>query len=353
MTNNIIIIIEDGLSLKQERGVGQYTKRLYEILKNDYSVVEMARKFSLENINNNLIRRILYILWLNTIFVFKLLTIKDNVICFFPATITPFIKFKKVKYISVIHDIRSVEYPGLSTKVQNIHANFANWSALKFADKVITVSNTMKEAIKRYYRIDDSKLSVVYNISSIQNIKYDSQEQILQKLGVQPKSYLLFVGGQDKNKNIKTIISVFEYINTLYPEIKLVIVGSKGNDHLHNLKLNSHIIFTGFISNEDIKVLYKNAYVYLFPSLYEGFGIPILDAQTMEIPIICSDIPVFREVAGDGALFAIPDVEDFSLKLKNLLNNLDLQEILKRRGIDNLQRFQMQIVEKQLEAIIK
>ncbi len=346
------IIIEDGLSLKQERGVGQYAKRLYEILKNDYSV-EMARKFSLENINNNLIRRILYILWLNTIFVLKLYTIKNNTICFFPATITPFIKLKKVKYISVIHDIRSVEYPELSTKVQNIHANFANWSALYFADKVITVSNTMKKAIMKYYRIDDNKLYIVYNIPSIMNTKYDYQELVLKKLGLHPKSYLLFVGGQDKNKNIKTIISVFEYLNKFYPEIKLVIVGNKGNAHLDDLKSISNIIFTGFISNEDIKVLYKNAYVYLFPSLYEGFGIPILDAQIMEVPIICSDIPVFREVAGDGALFSIPDCEHFSLKLKNLLDNKSLQEILKNRGRDNVKRFQIPIVKRQLEVIIK
>ena len=345
----MLIIIEDGLSLKQERGVGQYTKRLYEMLHENYHV-KMDRKIFLENINNNAIRRILYILWLNTFFILKLLFINQKAICFFPSTITPFIKLKEIKYISTIHDIRSVKYPELSTKIQNIHANFANWSALKFADKVLTVSNTMKQDISKYYNVNEHNIGVIYNTFSLNNIDYDKSENILRKLNINPKEYLLFVGGIDKNKNINMTISAFEKISKKYTNLKLIIVGKVGNDNI--LSNNPQIIFTGFISNEDIKVLYKNALIYLFPSIYEGFGIPIIDAQLLKTPVICSNILVFKEVAGDGALFCDLNVESLANKINILLNSKSLRDTLIQKGLINKENFCFDKVKKQLELLI-
>ena len=342
------ILIEDGLSLKLERGVGQYTKRLYEILALDYSV-EMPRKTFLEGINNNVVRRILYILWLNTVFVFKLLFNKDSLICFFPATITPFIKFKEIKYISVIHDIRSIEHPELSTKIQNFHINFANYSAFNFADKILTVSQTMQQSIAKYYELIDVNIYVVYNTFSLKNVLYDESEEILKILKIRSKEYLLFVGGLDKNKNINMTISAFEKIHRSYSNLKLIIVGSIGNDKI--ISNNPNIIFTGFISNEDIKVLYKNALIYLFPSIYEGFGIPIIDAQLLEVPGICSDIPVFREIAGDGALFIDLTVDSFVSKLDNLLKDSQLKNLLIMKGKENITRFTEEKIKEQLNSV--
>lgn len=343
------IIIEDGLSLKQQRGVGQYTMRLYEILSVDFAV-SMTRKIFLENIKNSTVRRILYCLWLNTFFVFSLIFQKKNSICFFTSTMTPLIKLPHIKYISVIHDIRSVIHPELSTKIQNIHANFVNWTAIKFSDTLITVSNTVKEEIVKYYKIDKDKIKIVSNTSSIQNVNYDVTEKILKTCNVTSNNYLFFIGGLDKNKNVQLILDLFNEIQEDFPNLKLIIAGNKGNDKLTSQ--NSNIIFTGFISNEDIKVLYKNALIYLFPSIYEGFGIPILDAQTMGVPVICSDIPIFREVAGDSAFFCEPNCETFSKAISELIKNDSLRNVLKTNGNMNIKRYSIEKIKEQIKEVL-
>ena len=345
----INIIIEDGLSLKQQRGIGQYTMRLYEILSANYTVV-MKRKSFLENIKNNTLRRIFYCLWLNTFFVCSLLLKKSGTVCFFSSTMTPLIKIPNIKYISVIHDIRSVMHPELSTNVQNIHANFVNWSAIKFSDILITVSNTVKEEIIENYKVDSPKIKIISNTSSIQSVRYDESEKILERCNITPKNYLFFIGGLDKNKNVQLILDSFNEINKKFPNLKLVIAGNKGNDNL--LSENPSIIFTGFILNEDIKVLYKNALIYLFPSIYEGFGIPILDAQLMKVPVICSDIPVFHEVAGKGALFCEPNIENFADSIKKLITNKNMYLKLVQEGEQNVLRYNQDNMKKQIEGIL-
>lgn len=342
-------LIEDGLSLKQKRGIAQYTQRLFEVLSTNETTI-MARKPFLEKIKNNIIRRITYALWLNTFFIIKLILLRGETICIFPATMTPFIKLPRKRYISIIHDIRSVEYPELSTKIQNIHANFVNWTAIKFSDELVTVSETMKNQISKYYEIDKNKIKIIYNTSSIQNINYDKDETILRKYALKPKTYLFFVGGRDKNKNIQNLISSFECINNDFPNLKLVIAGNKGNDKI--ISTNPNVIYTGFVSDEDIKVLYKNTLLFIFPSIYEGFGIPILDAQIMNVPVICSDIPVFREVAGEGALFCDINPESFSEGIRTLITNTELRENLVKKGTENIKRYSIERIKKQIGKIL-
>ena len=343
------IIIEDGLSLKQERGIGQYTNRLYEILSKDYCV-KMKRKYFLENIKNSTIRRILYCLWLNSFLLLYLFFQKRGTICFFTATMTPIIKLSNIKYVSVIHDIRSVIRPELSTKIQNIHANFVNWTAINFSDILITVSNTVKEEIIKYYKVDKSKIKIVNNTCSITNVKYDTSEKILKLYNLVSKNYLFFIGGLDKNKNVQLIIDSFNRISESFSNLKLVVAGTKGNDRL--ISKNPNIIFTGFISNEDVKVLYKNALIYLFPSLYEGFGIPIIDAQTLGVPVICSDIPVFREICEDSVYYCQPSIENFKNAIIKVLNDDNLQQDLINKGYINYKKFSLENVAIQLKEVL-
>lgn len=343
------ILIEDGLSLKQQRGVGQYTMRLTEVLSKSFQV-DVKRKKFLENIKNNIIRRLLYGLWLNTVFVFNMILKRNVTVCFFTATMTPIIRVPNVKYVSFIHDIRSVVHPELSTKIQNIHANFANWTAINFSDVIVTVSDTVKNEIKNFYKIKDEKIKIVNNTSSIQNIVYDETEKILNQFNLTSKKYLFFIGGLDKNKNVQLIINAFEKISKKYTDLKLVIGGNSGNAEL--FYDNSNIICTGFISNEDIKVLYKNALIYLFPSIYEGFGIPIIDAQIMQVPVICSDIPVFHEVAGKGAVFCNLLEYDFIEAIEKIYSDLDFRNKLIMYGQKNTERYSLQKIEKSIIEVL-
>lgn len=330
------IIIEDGLSIVQQRGCGQYTQRVFELLKElNYECV-LKRKYFLEKIKNNTIRRLLYIFWLNTFFVLTLSFNKKGTICFFSSTVTPLIKLPHIVYVSVIHDIRSKLYPELSTNVQNLHNNFANWSAIKFSDKLVTVSETSKKDIAKIYSIPESNIHIIYNISSLQNVTYDNNETILKRLNIKKGKYLLFVGGLDKNKNVQMIIDSFNMINTQYPEMQLVIAGNKGNSNL--IISNKNIILTGFIINEDLKVLYKNALVFIFPSIYEGFGIPILDAQLLGLPVVCTDIPIFKEVGEDSVVYAQNNAKDFAKQIAVLIDSETRKNIIEK-GYKNITRF--------------
>ncbi len=355
MPNIKNIIIEDGLSIVQQRGCGQYTLRIYEVLKSiTHYNVELKRKPFLENIKNSVLRRILYILWLNTVFVFLLYVrngITKKTICIFTSVVTPIIKVKNIEYISVLHDIRAVLYPELSSKIQNVHIRFANWSCVKFSDKIITVSETSKQDIEKHYRIDSNKIVVVYNTSSIQNVKTIDENSLFTKYDIEKEKYLFFVGGLDKNKNVQLIIDAFNIICQQNKKIKLVIAGSRGNSKI-DIDSNN-IVLTGFISNEEIKQLYKYALIYLFPSQYEGFGIPIIDAQTMSCPVVCSDIPIFHEVGKDSVMYSEIEKFAFAHNINNLINDEKKRKKLIELGINNAHRFSQEIVKKQLIEVIE
>lgn len=115
---------------------------------------------------------------------------------------------------------------------------------------------------------------------------------------------------------------------------------------------NEHVIFTGHVSDEELKVLYKNALMFVFPSIYEGFGIPILDAQLFEIPVICSDISIFREIGKDSVEYSTPTSDDFYISMKKLLNSKSKCQVLVDNGNCNLKRFTNSNLKQQLQTVL-
>lgn len=346
------IIIEDGLSIAQNRGVGQYTLMLVSLLSDLNVEYSLERKYFLENIKNNTLRRILYILWLNTFFVLKLLCSKNVSFVIFPSTMVPFLKIKKIKYISILHDILSKVHPECRTTVQNLHANFAAWTAINYADKIITVSEFSKNEICKYYKINTKNLFVV-NCSFSANLTFLKTEnkKILEKLNIESKKYILSVGTVHKHKNAQMLIDAFEQIANNYPDIKLVLIGQSGNCKLSYNHPN--VIFAGFVSNEELNILYQNALLYVFPSIYEGFGIPCIDAQKYEVPLLCSDIPVFREVAGEGANYCEPTRNSFARAIEAILNDENMQKDNIQKGKNNLSKYSKDNIKKQLIEVIR
>ncbi len=343
------IIIEDGLSLVQNRGVGQYTQGIANMLQELGINYEMQRKNKLENIKNNIIRRILYLIWLNTFFLLKLLFTKNITKVIFTSTIVPIIKIKNIEYISVLHDILSTIHPECRTKIQNVHADFSTFCATHIADKIITVSEFSKNEIKKHFKVNDDKIFIV-NSSWSTNLEFDSIKNtlILNNFNTKPKHYILSVATIHKHKNLQLLIDAFEMYNQKNSDIKLILVGANGNNKL--LTNNQNIIFTGFISNEDLSFLYQNALIFVFPSLYEGFGTPCLDAQKYKIPLICSDIPVFKEVAGKGALFSKVTKEDFANTIEFAITN-DMTPYIEE-GQKNLNKYSMCSITKQLKKAL-
>lgn len=313
------IFIEDGLSLYNKTGIGQYTINLANILEGMGYKVVMPRKIFLEKIKNPSLKRILYVLWLNLIFPLVLL-FSDCEKVIFTNYLTPIYKIPTKKYYPVIHDLWVIKYPETMSKTKKDYQAWILQVIKRTYHKIITVSNTVKEEIKNHYNCSDDDIKVVYNYFSFgekPQIDFNEQEQekLLDKFNLKTKQYILSVGSLNKRKNIQMLIDAFSQIET---DKKLVIVGKSENAELS--KNSSNIVFTGYLADEELKVLYKNALLFIFPSIYEGFGIPLIDAQSFGVPVICSNIPVFKEIGGDSVLFVQNNIESYVSIITSYLN---------------------------------
>jgi glycosyltransferase involved in cell wall biosynthesis len=165
----------------------------------------------------------------------------------------------------------------------------------------------------------------------------------------------LAVATLNKRKNTENIVKAFSLISKDYPDLKLVLVGDS-NRITASMDLdvsNPNIIFTGYIEDEALPTLYKNALAFVFPSLYEGFGIPILEAQASETPVIATDIPIFREVAEDSVLYCTPEAESIAEKMKEIEANPTLRENLIAKGLKNIEKFGPETITRQIKEIFQ
>lgn len=345
------IFIEDGLALYNKTGIGQYTINLAQMLEGLGYEVVMPRKYFLEKIKNVSIKRVLYVLWLNLVFPFLLLFSGCEKIIF-SNFLTPLYKIPTKKYYPVVHDLWAVKFPETMSKTKR---DYQTWILKVIKNnyyKIITVSNTVKQEIIDYFGCNPDDINVIYNYFSFGenpkiNLTDEEQMKILKNLGIKSKEYILSVGSLNKRKNIQMLIDAYSSIDT---DKKLVIVGKKENANL--LSENKNIIFTGYVEDEELKVLYKNAMLFVFPSIYEGFGIPLIDAQNFGIPVLCSDIQVFREIGGRSIEYMKLQYEDFVTKLSELESNTEKQKMLVNLGNQNLTKYVKKALEKQIEGTI-
>lgn len=343
------IIIEDGFSKIQKTGIGQYTLMIENLLqKSGYDIVNIDKPF-LSKVNNKILRRFLYNLWLNTIFLIKLLLIKDTVIVFCTNYALPIFKLSSIKFIPVIHDLCMFKFPELSSKLINRYEKSNVKNAIKKADKIITVSNTIKKEIIEEFDISGEKICVVWNScsASLKEPEKISFEFLHNRYNIANKKYILSVATNNKRKNLSLLVNSFNKISEINDEIKLVLVGNN-----NNLYSNPNIIITGYINDSELECLYKHALIYVFPSLYEGFGIPMLDAQNFNIPVLCSNIPVFREVGGSSVEYFDLETANLYDKIINIINNENLIKQLVEKGQENLKRFSLTNINKQLNNVL-
>lgn len=324
-------------------------KHLSEFL--DCETMVFDKKF-LKNIKNIYIQRLIYFIWLNTIFPLKCLLLNDDVVVLGAKYFIPFFRVPRVKYVPMVHDLIAIKYPDKIPKSSAVILKLATLNAIKNGHIVATASETAKRDIIETYNYPAEKIYILNGALSIdKNIILNEDEQ-LQKFKISKKKYILSVSSLSGHKNIDTLIKAFNTISNEYSEIKLLIVGNGKNLEYYKRLACANIIFTGFVNDEELKVLYKNALLYAFPSLLEGFGLPIIDSQNYGIPIVCSDIPVFHDVAGDGALYAAPTVNDFKEGLVRLLSDKRLQQELIDLGYENVKRFSDEELLKQLKKVV-
>ena len=346
-------IVEDGFSKIKKTGIGQYTIMLENILSDLKLDIIKVNKNLLEKIKNKTIRRFFYLIWLNSIFLMKLLYINKPITVFFTNFTVPMIKISNVKYISIIHDLCPFKYPECSSKFINGYEKSNIINAIKKSDLIITVSKTIKKELVETFKLDENKIHVVYNTIPSYFFMANDNDLILNKYNIESKKYILSVATLNKRKNIPLLISAFHEISKKYQDVKLVLIGGMGSeDKKRIMQDNKNIIFTGYIKDEYMPIFYKNALLYVYPSIYEGFGIPILEAQYSNTPLLCTNIKVFKEIAGSGAKYCNLDSIDMIDKIQILLQNpSQINELLKEEK-QNINKFFIDSIIKQLMGVI-
>lgn len=342
-----MIYINTSFELKNKTGIGAYILTLLEILKTlklSYTTIAL-------NIPQNFKYKYIWqTIWLNT-FVYIDTLIKKPEVFISPSFIMPYFTRKNTKYITVIHDLCSIRANEMS-KYSKFIFNLSIKIALKKADIIITVSETVKKELIEKFGLPSDRIKVVYNSIGKHFINAHFNSKILDKYNIQKNKYILSVATLNKRKNIPELIKAFENISDKYPELKLVLVGGFGNENKEKLSKHNNVIFTGYIPDRYLPTLYKNALIYVFPSLYEGFGTPIIEAQYSSCPILCSDIPVFREVAGNGAQYFTPKAQFIAEKIEYFIKKKFIRKSLTEQGIINVKRFSVEEIAKQLKASI-
>ena len=220
-----------------------------------------------------------------------------------------------VPQILVVHDLVPLVWQEDSPFLRRISFRTRVPLALKAASHVVSVSFSTKKDLLRLFSIDEKKISVAYegyDAGHFKKIAKDKVRAVLRKYGLTYRSYFLFVGNFTPRKNILAIVEAFNCVAKLINDVSLVLVGNMDFNKVYagyviskvkDLELDSRVFFLDYISWEDLPYLYSGAIALVFPSLYEGFGLPVLEAMACGIPIVISDISSFSEVSGTSALY--------------------------------------------------
>jgi len=267
---------------------------------------------------------------------------------FSPHYNVPLVPIRAKKRIVIIHDVNHIALKNQLGFVKKLYAKFVIQQALRLSDKILTVSNFSKSEIIRFFNIKKKKINVItlgVDKRYFRRTDENSRKPVKAKYDL-PEKFLLYVGNVKPHKNLQVLIKAYHLLKVkgLHKDYKLVIVGKKDgfitrdneiSNLITNLGLSEEIIFTGFMNNEDLPVIYSLATLFVFPSLYEGFGLPPIEAMACGCPVLVSDAASLPEVCKDAAVFFNPlDEQGLHNAIVNILNNIGLQKRLQEKGLN-------------------
>ncbi len=342
-------------------GIGSYIRELEASIKNhgsddinyvfSHDISKLIGNSIFLNSNNRIIRwvfQIRYLIYKQIQLPLKILfSNADYVIC--PDYIAPYCTFN-AKRITVVHDSLFWDYKkNYSVLWRKYFITLINLGLNK-GTQIITTSNYSK---KNLIKILGNHRSINFVYQSFNFYKTSSSNYKT------PENYLLHIGSFEKRKDLITLVKAFKLVDD--PNLKLVLAGAQiinGNyevlDEIKTFifqnKLEGKVILAGYVSREEASILYKNARIYVFPSIDEGFGIPILEALSFSVPVICSDIDVFREIGDDYVeYFKAGDSISLSKKIVSVLKSINLKQ---KNNMNYLNKFSRKNFIKGFEEII-
>ena len=266
--------------------------------------------------------------------------------------------------IVTIHDVWMDRNPHLSPKLFGQRRSFLRTKRnAERAVKVITVSEHSARDIVDLYGISREKIAVIHNGVS-QDFRPVSNPIALahlrERLAIPTERYILFAGGADPRKNHQTLVRAYSRCAPLLSSHSLVMAGDATHrfgdirQTARTFEVEDRVLCPGPLSLEDLRLLYSNADVFVFPSLYEGFGMPVLEAMACGTPVITSKTTSLPEVAGDAALLVNPeDAEELSDAIMRVLDDESLQSRLRTRGVERAKQFTWQRAAQQTLAVYR
>jgi glycosyltransferase involved in cell wall biosynthesis len=253
--------------------------------------------------------------------------------------------------VVTIHDCIHLMFPQyFSGRLAQGYAKAQIWTAAHRSDRILTVSETSKLDILRRFRIPADKVTVVYNAID-ERLMVPPAEEDFERVRTRYQlkdPFALYVGNIKPHKNLERLIDAFHELRqeTAFESLKLVIIGDEISRYqglrraVHRHKLHKHVRFFGFVPLETLAVLYRLARVFVFPSLYEGFGLPPLEAMYFGTPVVTSNVSSLPEVVGDAAILVDPySSTSIADGMRRALMDEDLRVWLCERGMARAREF--------------
>lgn len=255
-------------------------------------------------------------------------------------------KLKSVKKIVSIHDLIFLRYPHHYNFFDRITYNQKFKHACRIADRIVAISDQTKNDLMSYWKIPEEKISVIYQgcLPAFYNRSDAAELDRVQKKYKLPAKFILNVGSFVDRKNQLTLIRAFQKLAN--PHYELVLVGGGHGSYADKLTryIQEHKMTNVHVLNNvnpvDLPSVYQMSSLFVFPSLFEGFGIPIVEALVSSIPVITSQGSCFVESAGEHSVFADPlSVDDLADKMKFVLGSFQKQEEMIQFGLEHAKRF--------------
>jgi glycosyltransferase involved in cell wall biosynthesis len=261
-----------------------------------------------------------------------------------------------VKYVVTVHDLADFlpAHPDLGDTLGGGLRFMLGRRALARAARVLAVSNATRSDVVRHFQLDPARVEVVYNAIGeelAQPLGDEEQRRMLERYGVN-YPFLLYAGSVKPQKNVVKLIEAFSALRgdlgeiASYDRLKLIVIGDEPSNNpelrraVIRCRQEDSVRFLGFVPHEVLRAFYSAAEAFVFPSLYEGFGLPPLEAMAQGTPVVVSSVSSLPEVVGDAAILVHPDhVFDIARGIKRVLTEPATRERLVRRGLEQVRRF--------------
>ncbi len=262
---------------------------------------------------------------------------------FSPLSVVPW--FLDIPKVVTVHDLGFLRFPQIQPVKYRWYWQAALGRSVRVADRIIGVSESTSQDIVELLDGDPKRVNVVHeavNPFFFEEPESDEESRLLHALGLQ-SLFILTVGTVEPRKNYSTVLKAFNRIQQQRQDVQLLIVGSPGwlsEDIAYMIRRRRNVLWLDDADDGTLRVLYRNAAVFLFPSLYEGFGLPVLEAMACGTPVVTSEAGSLPEIGGDAARYVSPNnTEGIAEAVLRFLDDSALREDYVGKGRENVRRF--------------